>query len=92
MTWLQERPSWCPHPDCIFRARSQDAICIGALPAPSDHAGTANTHRLCQRGDPDDGAWLHTVEWNKGDAWNLRRVIDAAFGFGRAAPQSEQGK
>lgn len=79
--WKQERPAWCPHIDCRFRARSQDSICIGELPEAQDH-GThkgVNTHRLCQRGAPDDGEWLHTVEWNKGDAWNLRRCIDAAF-------------
>lgn len=80
--WKQERPSWCPHQDCQFRVRSQDAICIGELPTPREHDGVQNTHRLCQQGAPDDGSWLHTVEWCRGDAWNLRRVIDAAFGFG----------
>lgn len=81
-TWKQERPTWCPHADCQFLARTQDAVCIGKLAQPSDHAGTPNTHRLCQRGAEDDGSWLHTVAWNRGDAWNMRRVIDAAFKFG----------
>lgn len=80
-TWRQERPIWCPNKACQFRARSQDAICVGELPTPQDHDGIPNTHNLCQRGAPDDGGWLHTVQWNRGDAWNMRRVIDAAFGF-----------
>ena len=79
--WNQQRPEWCPHPDCRFAIRSQDSLCIGELPNPMDHEGIENTHRLCQRGAEDDGQWLHTVEWNRGDAWNLRRVIDAAFNF-----------
>jgi len=45
------------------------------------HDGVNNTHRLCMHGAPDDGLWLHTVEWNRGDAWNFRRIIDVAFGF-----------
>jgi hypothetical protein len=79
--WKQERPTWCPHVDCSFRARSQDSLCIGELPEPQahgDHEGV-NTHRFCQRGAPDDGEWLHTIEWNRGDAWHLRRCIDAVF-------------
>jgi hypothetical protein len=79
MSWAQERPAWCPHTDCAFRVRSQDSICIGQLPRSTDHDGVENTHRLCQRGAPDDGSWLHSVLWNKGDAWNMRRVINAAF-------------
>jgi len=46
------------------------------------HDGVNNTHRLCMHGAPDDGLWLHTVEWNRGDAWNFRRIVDAAFKFG----------
>lgn len=80
-TWPQARPSWCPHRTCGFRVRSQDAICIGKLPSPREHDGILNTHRLCQRGAPDDGTWLHIVELNRGDAWDLRRCMDAAFGF-----------
>ena len=79
--WKQERPEWCPHQDCRFCARSQDSICIGELPQSLDHAGVANTHRLCTRGAEDDGQWLHQVEWNRGDAWNFRRIIDLAFAF-----------
>ncbi len=28
----QERPSWCPHPTCIFKRRAMDSMCGGALP------------------------------------------------------------
>lgn len=30
--YKQERPSWCPHQDCIFRRRAMDSICGGLLP------------------------------------------------------------
>ena len=79
--WKQEKPEWCPHQDCGFCARGQDSICIGKLPKSLDHDGVANTHRLCMRGAADDGLWLHEVEWNRGDAWNFRRIIDIAFAF-----------
>ena len=83
--WPQQRPGWCPHPhSCEFRIRSQDSLCIGELSAPELHDGLENTHRLCQRGANDDGSWLYAVQWNKGDAWNFRRLIDAAFGFGQS--------
>jgi hypothetical protein len=78
--WKQERPSWCPHPDCRFLRRSQDVICSGHMSSPRLHEGVENTHRLCQRAD--DGAWLHTVELNKGDAYNLYRILKGVFGFG----------
>lgn len=79
----QQRPIWCPYKDCGFIVRSQDAICIGKLPIPKDHGNfkACNTHRLCQRGAEDDGAWLHKVEWNRGDAWNFWRCLNSAFGF-----------
>ena len=79
--WKQERPNWCPHQDCIFKIRTQDAMCVGELQAPKDHGGVANTHRWCQRGAPDDGEWLHSVAFNRGDAWTVIRVFEAVFKF-----------
>ena len=81
--WKQERPQWCPYDTCRFAVRSQDSLCIGELPHVVIHDGVENTHRLCQRGAADDGQWLHTVEWNRGDAWNFRRIVDVAFGFNK---------
>ncbi len=79
--WKQERPMWCPHTECVFGIRSQDSLCVGRLPIPADHDGVENTHRFCQRGAPDDGAWLHSLEFNRGDAWNIIRVLRATFDF-----------
>jgi len=58
-----------------------DSLCIGELRTPLPHDGVDNTHRLCQRGAEDDGLWLRQLEWNRGDAWNFGRVINAAFVF-----------
>ena len=81
--WTQQRPDWCPYPDCLFKIRSQDSLCIGELPTPLDHAGVDNTHRLCMHGAPDDGEWMHIIELNRGDAWNMVRTLCSAFEIGR---------
>lgn len=81
--WQQQRPPWCPHPDCAYKISSQAVLCIGELPRPEPHDGDHNTHRLCQRGAPDDGEWLHSFQLNRGDAWAYRRLLDSVFGFNR---------
>lgn len=88
--WEQERPDWCPHSDCRFLVRSQDSVCIGEMPEPRMHGGIENTHRMCQRGAPDDGSWLHAVEWNRGDAWNLWRCLNAVWGFTPTRPKESR--
>jgi len=44
--WKQERPNWCPHTDCLFKRRVQDAMCGGHLPTPVEHDGGFNDYRL----------------------------------------------
>jgi hypothetical protein len=79
--WKQQRPEWCPHPDCAYRASSQGCICVGELPAPADHNGTENTHRLCiVQSDVGDDEWLFKLEINKSDAWGIKRILDRVFG------------
>ena len=73
--WKQERPAWCPHSDCQFHMRTQDSACAGKLPIPVDHDGIENTHRLCLHGAKDDGEWTFDLQINRGDAWNLNRVL-----------------
>lgn len=70
-----ERPTWCPHSDCEFACHSQEAVCVGRLPAPEDHDGVANTHRLCLHGAKDDGEWVFDLKVNKGDVWNMTRIL-----------------
>lgn len=74
------RPNWCPHPNCKFVIKTQEAACIGILPEPEDHDGIQNTHRLCMRNQADADAG-QPIEWkiNRGDAWNLKRILEAAF-------------
>jgi len=74
--WKHERPSWCPHGDCEFLRRAQDALCGGHLPASIPHDGDANTHRLCFRAD----GTVFDLQVNHGDLWWLRRVCDALDG------------
>jgi len=45
--YRQERPWWCPHPDCQFKRRVQDHICGGNLPEPVPHEGDLNKYRIC---------------------------------------------
>lgn len=74
-----DRPSWCPHQSCGFVCKSQDLICVGMLPMPEPHDGVDNTHRLCLRGAKDDGEWTFDLQINRGDAWNLTRMLRAIF-------------
>lgn len=83
-SWKPERPSWCPHASCKFILSTQAVACIGSLPQPADHDGTANTHRFCIKGAPDDGEWLFDLKVNRGDVWAFRRLFDAAFPRGGA--------
>jgi len=73
--WKQERPGWCPHQDCIFSRRSQDALCGGRLPKPEPHDGDENTHRLCiKTGEVFD------LQVNKTDCDGIRFILDALDG------------
>jgi hypothetical protein len=69
------RPTWCPHADCQFKCHTQEMACVGVLPQPEDHAGIANTHRLCLHGAKDDGEWTFDLKVNRGDAWNITRLL-----------------
>ena len=73
---MNSRPAWCPHSDCAYRLQTQDAACIGRLPEPVDHDGTPNTNRLCLHGAKDDGEWTFDLQVNRGDVWNLMRILN----------------
>lgn len=78
--WEQERPTWCPHTDCLFRRRAQDAVCGGQLPSPVPHDGDLNTHRVCFNGVADDGGPLD-VQVNRTDLGWFRWIFDALDGL-----------
>jgi hypothetical protein len=100
--WKQQRPDWCPHQDCAYRASSQGCICIGELPEPTPHLNSFNTHRLCiAQSCPGDDEWLFKLEINSGDANGIARVLGRVFGFkpvasgmsaGTAETQSGSGR
>lgn len=78
MEWKQERPSWCPYSDCIFKRRVQDAFCGGNLPEPSPHNGDFNHYRICFSGFEDGLGEEYQV--NNTDLEYLRWVFDALDG------------
>ena len=78
LVWKQERPSWCPHNDCEYLRRVQDALCGGKLPTPESHDGDHNTHRMCQR-DGDDGS-VYDWQVNATDLDGFRWIFDALDG------------
>ena len=82
-TWKQERPPWCPHPTCGYRASSQALVCMGELPAPEAHGEGMNTHRICLHGAKDDGEWTFDLQINKGDGYAIWRLLKGLFGFGQ---------
>lgn len=73
--WKQERPSWCPHTDCLFRFRVMDDMCGGRLPAPEPHDSDENTMRLCLNGADKDGG-VFDLQVNRSDLWWLRKMFD----------------
>jgi len=74
--WQQKRPEWCPHSDCVFLRRIQDAGCCGALPVPEPHDGDLNTHRLCLRPE----VAVFDLQVNMSDLDWLRWLFDAIDG------------
>lgn len=75
MEWKNERPGFCPHPDCTFKMRAQDRICIGALQAREEHDDDYNTHRLCI----DAGGPVFDLQVNRSDVYHFRRLFNAIF-------------
>ena len=73
--WKQERPAWCPHRNCVFSRRSQDALCGGSLPKPAPHDGDENTHRLCIKAGE-----VFDLQVNKTDLGYFRWILDALDG------------
>ncbi len=78
-SWTQERPSWCPHTDCLFRLRVQDSLCGGELPKPESHDSDENTHRLCINADE-----VFDLQVNRSDLYHFRRVLSALDGRAQA--------
>ena len=78
-TWKQERPAWCPHPDCLFVRRAMDAICVGHLPKPEPHDGDENIHRWCLNGAADNGG-VFDLQINNTDLWWFRQMFSALDG------------
>lgn len=81
--YRQERPTWCPHADCVFRRRAADAICGGELPKPEPHDGDMNTHRFCVNGPQDPEAprsAIFDLQVNAGDLDWFRWILDALDG------------
>ena len=83
MEWKQERPAWCPHSDCEFKRRAMDAMCVGHLPAPAEHDGDFNNHRLCLNGAADNGG-VFDLQINSTDLWWFRFLFHALDGKGNA--------
>jgi len=72
VTWRQERPSWCPHKDCLFKRRAVDSLCGGGLPEPAPHDGDENTHRLCINADP-----IFDLQVNRADIGWFKWIFEA---------------
>jgi hypothetical protein len=77
--WLQERPTWCPHLDCLFRRRAMDSICGGELPEPEPHLGDSNTHRVCLNGVIEGE--IFDLQVNATDLGWFRWIFDALDGL-----------
>lgn len=78
--WKQERPTWCPHQDCIFKRRVMDSICGGHLPKPEPHGADSNDKRFCLNFDDDPSTEVFDLQVNDTDLDWFRWVFDAMDG------------
>ena len=78
-TWVQERPTWCPHTDCIFKRRAMDNICGGELPEKQPHDGGFNDYRFCLNGAAENGG-VFDLMVNDTDLGWFRWIFDALDG------------
>ncbi len=76
-----DRPTWCPHADCIILRSSMDSVCGGRLPAPADHglALGVNTHRVCID-TRETGHGIFDLQVNDNDLDVLRWIFEAIDG------------
>ena len=87
-TYKQERPSWCPHQDCIFQRRALDSICGGKLPNPNEPEKDAfgqvhrNDVRFCinETHQPGKDANVFDLKCNPSDLDWIRFIFDALDG------------
>ena len=88
--YRQERPTWCPHQDCLFKRRVMDSICGGALPPGQanvkekdafgeDHI---NDVRVClnETHQPPPNAKVVDFKMNPSDLDWIRFILDALDG------------
>ena len=74
--WKNERPVWCPHQDCKYRLRAQDAACVGYLATAVPHDGDMNIYRLCLCGVLPNNQ-VFDLQINDSDIYHFRRLFDA---------------
>lgn len=77
--WKQERPEWCPHSDCGFVRRAQDALCCGNLPKAEPHGEGFNIYRWCLNG-ADKGGDPFDLQINRTDIFWFRKMFNALLG------------
>ena len=87
-THKQERPAWCPHTDCLFQRRAQDALCGGKLPGgdlrETDEFGQVHVNdlRICMNEtiQPPPNAKVIDFKVNSSDLDWIRWIFDALDG------------
>jgi hypothetical protein len=50
-------------------------MCCGKLPAPSEHDGDYNTHRICID-TRETGHGIFDLQVNRTDAWHLKNIME----------------
>lgn len=73
-----QRPTWCPHSDCVVLRAMQNLMCAGRRAKPGDHGQFkgVNTHRFCLR-DVLPGEAIFDLSVNTGDLWWFQKLFDA---------------
>lgn len=72
---MEDRPDWCPHPECLFLMNSQDMVCTGKLPEQTPHDNDFNTHRICFD-TRETHKEVFDLQINKTDSWHFKRHME----------------
>ncbi len=72
---INERPSWCPHENCLIFRCFQDTMCSGRLPEPVPHGTDFNDSRICLRHAlPNDE--IFDLQINKSDTYWFKLLFE----------------
>ena len=72
---MLNKPSWCPHKDCICKSLRENKICGGHLPKPEPHGNDENIYRWCLK-DALPNNEIFDLQINDTDIYAFKIMFD----------------